>query len=524
MHSLNIRSKHLLDLPEDILHEILRNLDYHALVRCRLLCKFVHHIIQTHSEFQYVIELEKGGMMDRDASGLPHSERLTRLRSQREAWHKLTWKHETIVPVYGDCDAYELVSGVFAKTSSQGDFYVATLPSSTDPGHESHTDLGMRPRDFAIDPTQDLSFVLEADETPFSRSEGRQVRIHVWKLGTKMPHPEARSPVLPFEVYPHSEWGNQLVCVSLQPAGDVVGAVVSRGPEIRILIFNWKRGDLLSDSHVYGLPESAYDFSFISPRAFIVTTTAGSGTIQVYAFKDTPATPCLAITLHFPALRQFSALHQANAHSEALCGGTSDRSPFGTAMESRLHVITLQYTTGAMFFHSVYLLFTHNRTFLDYVSAVESGTMLAGSDIKWEDWGPEKSRFCSSQVPYTWARYVQGQQVICPPFDEDGTQCIRILDFNVPDKPEVDNPVPSADDNSGVVQELHSSPEIIPASNVFMQDVITQLPYCATARLLSLDEEKDQAYMIDQERVVGLQVDIVSNGRRIRGLHVLSFS
>lgn len=125
-------------------------------------------------ELQYRIELALDCMLDGPPSKITVAERLEQLRDLRRAWTLFEWKKEIRVLMSGFCQAYELVGGVFAKTSSSGGIFshfgsrhfVSTLlPSSSDPGHTMvRDDLGISIKDFAIDPTQDLIALVKIDE------------------------------------------------------------------------------------------------------------------------------------------------------------------------------------------------------------------------------------------------------------------------------------------------------------------------------------------------------------------------
>jgi hypothetical protein len=120
-------------------------------------------MIEDCVELQYIIELGVDGMVDCPSSTLTLSQRLELLLDRRQAWARLEWKRRVSVHMSGPCNAYELVAGVFAKTTVfPGDprskhFVAAWLPSRDDPGHRiEFADVGPTTRDFAIDPLQDL--------------------------------------------------------------------------------------------------------------------------------------------------------------------------------------------------------------------------------------------------------------------------------------------------------------------------------------------------------------------------------
>jgi hypothetical protein len=101
--------------------------------------------------------------MPNDRKPMPTGEKLQLLLDRRNAWKRLEWKRKLQVPMSGSCRAYELVSGVFAKSTATGSssgsrhFVMARLPSSYDDGASIvRHDVGVASKDFIIDPTQDL--------------------------------------------------------------------------------------------------------------------------------------------------------------------------------------------------------------------------------------------------------------------------------------------------------------------------------------------------------------------------------
>ena len=138
----------------------------------------------------------------------PHltiSDRLDRLRQLRKAWKTLSWTRCLAVPMPGTWGTYELVGGVFYKTQPtvwrgwgwelggwpffanggdgnehEGLDESRTMSATWLPGkydHQGRTvvrdDLGIRTRDFAMDPSQDLMVLLKGVDSglyvaPFS--------------------------------------------------------------------------------------------------------------------------------------------------------------------------------------------------------------------------------------------------------------------------------------------------------------------------------------------------------------------
>jgi hypothetical protein len=118
------------------------------------------------------------------------------------AW--LRPNRRTSVALAGHCHAYELIGGMLAKALE--DFGAARrLVASWLPGNGCAeerrfvvNDLGVRIKDFALDPSQDLIVLLEHRPAPWSSSmAGVDICVHVRKLSAVVPpHPAAKTPVL----------------------------------------------------------------------------------------------------------------------------------------------------------------------------------------------------------------------------------------------------------------------------------------------------------------------------------------
>lgn len=122
-------------------------------------------------QLQYIVELGADGLVDGPSSQLSVQERLALLLDRRRRWRSLDWAAKVSVPITGECLAYELVAGVFAKamsmkrTSWLGSEHLALVHLPTRQTASEvviREDIGLLCKDFAIDPTQDLiAFVLQ---------------------------------------------------------------------------------------------------------------------------------------------------------------------------------------------------------------------------------------------------------------------------------------------------------------------------------------------------------------------------
>lgn len=88
-------------------------------------------------------------------------------------------------------------------------------------------------------------------------------------------------------------------------------------------------------------------------------------------------------------------------------------------------------------------------------------------------------------------RYVHGQRVVC-----STSNTIQVLDFSRSIHPS----------SSAHEMFLRSNPSCVPKESIFVDDVITQLPYYTVNRTIN---QKFFAFMIDDERIIGLRASFI---------------
>lgn len=129
----------------------------------------MHETIQSSSQLEYIIQLHLDGFEDARTSTTP-SDLIQRLRSHRAAWLALTpheEKRHIALDMKYPCEVYELVGGAFANINKYY-FEIAWLPTVFNPGNTpliQRTPSDIPIASFAMDPTQDLIVLLEADTT-----------------------------------------------------------------------------------------------------------------------------------------------------------------------------------------------------------------------------------------------------------------------------------------------------------------------------------------------------------------------
>lgn len=151
------------------------------------------------------------------------------------------------------------------------------------------------------------------------------------------------------------------------------------------------------------------EFSFISPRAYMMTSLHDGGSISVFTFggqRDNPVTR--VATLRLPVLDSHCELFHLLPHSGPFLGRVADGEPFGTAPEARVHLVKSYVRSTRM--GLVFLcIVVHNRALLRYIeryAALGNNPSDEQTYISWEEWGPDATRFLTVAHDFYWMRSV----------------------------------------------------------------------------------------------------------------------
>ncbi|KAH8991386.1 hypothetical protein EDB86DRAFT_1599046 [Lactarius hatsudake] len=373
-------------------------------------------------------------------------------------------------------------------------------------------DLGVRVKDFTLDPSQDLIVFLEhrpaASASSSTPNSGAGVCVHLRKLsaGAVAPHPAAKVPVLCGRA-PGPVHG----CM-IQVVEDVVG-VYFWMPLHGVLIWNWMTGEELVFIQGDEVPELIWEFSFLSPRAYMITTLKDGGEIRIYSFASPSSSrqPTHVATLHLPNPNPTLALFELTTTTGPFLARPPTGSPFSFARTARVHVFTLHHDPGAhrgRWRPTCFVM--RNRTLMRYVEAYRDDGASA-MDVPWEEWGPTETRFLVLAMGFQWLRYVHGTRVVCPVLQPSGECRVEVLDFNVHASraPTAAEKLAASRLGIDLTEPVEGSrlvcePSVFPAAGIFAEEVVTRLPYYSVPA--SGQCESYVGYMVDEQRLLGLKV------------------
>ncbi|KAJ3562138.1 hypothetical protein NP233_g9765 [Leucocoprinus birnbaumii] len=456
-----------LDLPDDLIAEILRWLDEDSVYTCSLVNKGLRAYLHHDLEFEYRYRLAKHQLVDTCHGRLTYEQRISLLKHFTWMWWSDVGNPKESYEAYrieGRCIAYELVAGVFAKTDGSS-LTMQWLPSLFTPARQitySRRKIGFPIKDFALDPTQDLITLIEADLLPNVLPRGREIIIHIKRLSTYAPHPMAKEPTIRFMV-PYHPQGNYPQGVTIQLAGDLLSIFFSSPPGLpQLLLWDWKRNAIIltvENSMTPGLhlPTGTHSFEILSPRSYALLSTTNSGSIHVYNI-DYPRNPiippfCVA-RLMMPSLLPGLQLASLLSHTGPFLGQPRRDGIFTTSPDARVFVITARFLNTPR---------THATIFVNGAA---------------------------------FAPYVQGTRVVMP-MEEPSHGKVAILDFNL-----VRDPIAERSSNF----------------DLFTEDIRHILPPRTQAFLVN---SRCTSWMIDEDYILGLDTEGAFD-EQIRSLEVYS--
>ncbi|KAJ6449502.1 hypothetical protein C8R47DRAFT_1062244 [Mycena vitilis] len=488
----------LIDIPLELFSEILGFLDAKTLLLCTSVCRLWHETVKQSAKTQYTIELWADGMVRGNSGAVTSADALAALLKHRRAWSTVELRTKTVVEIepLAACRAYELVGGIFAQQHQGADFLSIALPDVVNGCENARTTHAMGQdlqniEDFAMEPTQDLLALVSA--TP-----GGMARLELRSISSQQPHPLAAAPHFEFQV-------DESEPISVQIAGDVISVFF---PEpVRVLLLNWRSGIILAEMDQ---PESFSDFHFLSPRSYILAHIDDEefvAELDIWAFDGLhPDSPILVARLILPKILNsaFTSLITVQAAPFSAKPSSSGTAPFSKSNDNRVYMFMINYCH-----EHIFRLIVHGRYFQQLVTDHLRENRTEAAVVVWENWGPQNSRMLPGGVD-EWDRQVHGERVALPCQNPSGVQ---VLDFGIIPRREVDH---QATLSTQLEIKLHLEPSTLEVENLFPDPVTTARPYRSTIR--SLDGEEHNIFLIDEDRLIGMDVDDASRHMTVYAL------
>ncbi|CAA7261131.1 unnamed protein product [Cyclocybe aegerita] len=477
-------SPSLSSLPGELIIEIMDNLDSPSILRMAL-CKHI----------RYVYELGLSYMRD-NGSGKSIDELLTAFRYQRRAWAALEWKRFETVKPPPTLARFQQSSGILTR-KDRNHLFVIYLPSSTRPirtvQHIFHsmTDI----RDYAIDANQDLVILRDSGDSP---PNTRCFRLHCRMISTGLVHPKAVvGGILNFTIHGEHPINHQgLVISKVRLADDVVSLSGYWRKGFHLWLWNWTTGLLLFTSFENGLPDCPLnpDFELLRRDAFILTSKTSSGEIVVYKFSPTvPGIPVHVASFALPPTAPQITVISIHIHSGEFQPRSTPGSLFMHLPDSWILMFRISYTDQP------YSVFVRASTLLKYLDDFAPGDEAQG--VPWEKWGEKESRFMPGVGSSgNWPR-LHGSRVVYRTPDRTG---VGVLEFS--------NATLGLSSDSPICKRYGpDNPTVLPCKAIFLQDVVTRLPYHTVSK--AMEGDPPHTYVIDEEHLIAFGVGPFLNPR-----------
>ncbi|KAJ3920317.1 hypothetical protein F5877DRAFT_65816 [Lentinula edodes] len=353
-----------LQLPVEILCDVLQVLSVKDLLQCNLVCKRLRRIINESSALQFIIELARCRMKPAPTSKLPISSRLRILRDRENAWRTFSPKSQHKLKLNHSGTVYEFTGGFYGigkeidRRTAYITFYDLHSVMSGAQRSITHTFTDVNVIDFTMDPAQDLLVLVSMNEelVPIPKDAATSspylYDLHLRTLSLNEPHPLAPSPILPcYRKLP----GLNLTegAVQIQISGDVVGFLVKEAllsQRAHFEVFKWQAVSPNSCmvKSLFGID----DFTFLSEDHFLLVEP--NGLFDVYSFSDSisdPTNPILRACYELPMLSpaySFWYISLSSNPSPRFPGPTGEEKTYHCSPADRLHACCIYVYQSAL--------------------------------------------------------------------------------------------------------------------------------------------------------------------------------
>jgi len=402
-------------LPIELTLRILTFFDPTELVDFRSVNSFFKSLIDETTTFQYRIALFASGMINGPPANLTTHERLELLRGYEASWKNIEWnEHSTILSPHGNL--WELCGNVWANSRGRDVIDFVQLPSRLRgiPMRQWTLKLDFVPRDFGMDPSQDLLVTIEN-----FRNAPNRCRIQWRTLSTGEKHPLAGStavveytltvPAVMLERWTHS----------IRICGDYIGILFMEHFQGRneLVVWSWRTGV----QKLVVLSAAIRSFVFLGDKFLLGSTLdpPAQAALLVYDLEQRTAdanTPLLRFLIG-TLFHGTSEILLTSDPSPGWSPSAELQVPFHIAGDERIIAMNVQFFLNARVFRC--------ETFLiptkSLLAQIESLPTKEGNDVVWDLYGLQ----FVEKVPEhglwdVWTCFVFGMRYILP----------RVVDFH----------------------------------------------------------------------------------------------
>ncbi|KAG2137484.1 hypothetical protein DEU56DRAFT_803852 [Suillus clintonianus] len=452
MGHIALRAITLVQLPPELLYQMLALLDAYNLVRLRQTCKALKALIDNSEVLQYVIDLSYFQMIPMGTSEmdeLPATCR-KRLRQHDAAWQRFEYKQKCTLPSVMLGRMFEFLGGVYGS-AGEDCIHFTRLPSAADSNDLhcwSHPIDATTLVDFTFCAAQDLLVVVADSPNPRTYPYD----IHLRSLTTNDIHHDAAQPIL--KALDRDIIDREIVRstghVNVQIMGDYISMqmrnIVVNGAMLGnyIQMWDWKTND--GYQFILWFHSGFNDCSFIAEDKFLVLDSCG--TVEIYHIANKSKPPQCTAKLSLPSLTNHFSYTEAFTGeyifpSSLLPYSRESYQPscsFHPSTDDQLiaiHVSAFPMDTSTIDLrrYSFFILRSAILELESLFACTYGQPTLNGPTLLWSTWGPRHTTWFRRQSNEDWESSLYGFRVIEPirnsPSDlSREPRRLRIRDFN----------------------------------------------------------------------------------------------
>ncbi|KAJ7771455.1 hypothetical protein B0H16DRAFT_1881091 [Mycena metata] len=505
---------HLLDLPSEILVQILHSTDLQTLSACLATNRRVTSIIDDSILLQYRRAALAACVEDNPwNTSLTSAQKLFALQQRQTAFTELVPNSVRIIQMDGvltiqDIYTYALSGGIFVVTEPNRKT-LRWIDFAAVEHVWNRLEIDEHVHEFALAiPEHDLLAVLTSTST-LSPSLATTHRLRFYEMSTQSAHCGAQEPVitLPSIILDGPDFQvdvcgpKVMVLITDFRMFDVPATGLQPS---RVMLYDWKQGLLQTDlSDMY----SAAVFVSVD---IILLARWQTGTLELWSTQmDVPAR--MTVSLKLPQLARFGTYHVIRIeYNPKGRGGPSSKQPFHSSFADSIIMLQIIVDPSDESFPDItnLFLFVPRRALLQLSSGRNDG-----EELTWRDWGPLNAKWMDGTgMLDEWPTIICGQRCVLAQATEEGAR-VTVLDFNpythrrtpIPEDEQEGDDGPS---NKFVVSVVKNQFEHV--EDLFAEEVDTQLGVVGV--VLSRDSQYDGVLM-DEEWIVGINDKRQSEGR-----------
>ncbi|CAA7261285.1 unnamed protein product [Cyclocybe aegerita] len=458
----------LLQLPPEIIIDILSYLSPHDLRSCQLTNREPHMLIRCSVLLQYKTALETAQAEDNPCSLAPYSEKIEDLRSSEEAWSMVKPKFAVSIPVkHHPSGIYDLTGGTYLLGNvDRKTLHYLKLPRTP------YDDT--RWRSVRVDRTiidmglcvfeHDLIAIVTTHRKEQIEPALFDIELTLREFSSDRRHPQAKEERILVMTSPYEK-----PAIGIEIVGDNLVLILTfynhrDKPDDRVFIYEWRTSVLKAS---FSAPWHTYAGLIFLSEHLVLLPNTHENCLEIFRipFKPTIESLTPILTLSLPRLAEGRSLTGVSCRAEPNPIGASSRIDKRQRAQERLDagivdVDDFQPTRGFLAsatdaicvfavringipvaaldgnggfnlhfaFANAFTFFVHRRSFLNLVHEHEG----ADAPIPWPEWGPPVSRwFNANTFPTRWITTTAGQRcvVIAEAAPETGFPYV-VLDFN----------------------------------------------------------------------------------------------